>query len=67
MCHESMAHPLFCFFNRPTDFTDNADLGFLKFVKNYEQRNPSEKLKVVKEGSQKKLKSEIKKSFLYAA
>ena len=35
MCHESMAHPLFCFFNRPTDFTDNADLGFLKFVKNY--------------------------------
>ena len=31
-----MAHPLFCFFNRPTDFTDNADLGFLKFVKNYE-------------------------------
>ena len=29
MRHESMAHPLFCFFNRPTDITDNADLGFL--------------------------------------
>ena len=26
----------------------------LEFVKNYEQRIPSEKLKVVKEGSQKK-------------
>ena len=54
MRHESMAHPLFRFFNRPTDITDNADLGFLKIVKNYEQRNSSEKLKVVKEGSQKK-------------
>ena len=39
----------------------------LEFVKNYEQRIPSEKLKVVKDRSQKKLKSEIKKSFLYAA
>ena len=29
MRHESMAHSLFYFFNRPTDFTDNADLGFL--------------------------------------
>ena len=28
MCHESMAHPLFRFINRPTVFTDNADLGF---------------------------------------
>ena len=28
MRHESMAHPLFRFFNRPTDITDNADLGF---------------------------------------
>lgn len=33
MCHESMAHPLFRFINRPTVFTDNADL---EFVKNYE-------------------------------
>ena len=32
MRHESMAHSLFYFFNRPTDFTDNADL---EFVKNY--------------------------------